>query len=122
MDPDRVRDEIAGIAWYHSIDLGHGIVTPGLDDTRHRLPAVGLPNDLTGVTVLDIGAWDGFFSFEAERRGASRVLAVDSFSWRGDGWAARTASNARAVFWTRGSRTRKSRCWISRRRPSAPST
>jgi tRNA (mo5U34)-methyltransferase len=36
---------------------------------------------LTGKTVLDIGAWDGFFSFEFERRGAKRVLAIDSFTW-----------------------------------------
>ena len=33
--------------------------------------------------MLDIGAWDGFFSFEAERRGAARVLATDSFVWSG---------------------------------------
>jgi tRNA (mo5U34)-methyltransferase len=38
---------------------------------------------LAGTSVLDIGAWDGFFSFEAERRGASRVLATDSFIWGG---------------------------------------
>jgi tRNA (mo5U34)-methyltransferase len=35
-----------------------------------------LPEDLTGATLLDIGAWDGWFSFEAEKRGA-RVTAVD---------------------------------------------
>ncbi len=85
MDP-RVRDEIANVEWYHTIDLGNGIITPGADNTRERLPAVRMPSDLTGQSVLDIGAWDGFFSFEAERRGASRVLAVDSFSWQGDGW------------------------------------
>jgi tRNA (mo5U34)-methyltransferase len=34
------------------------------------------------MTVLDVGAWDGFFSFEAERRGAARVLATDSFVWQ----------------------------------------
>src|SRR5262245_25907070 len=33
------------------------------------------------LTVLDIGAWDGFFSFEFERRGAARVLAIDTFAW-----------------------------------------
>jgi tRNA (mo5U34)-methyltransferase len=32
--------------------------------------------------VLDVGSWDGFYAFEAERRGASRVLATDSFAWR----------------------------------------
>lgn len=39
-----------------------------------------------GKTVLDIGAWDGYFSFEAERRGAARVLATDYFRWSGPGW------------------------------------
>lgn len=39
-----------------------------------------------GKTVLDIGAWDGYYSFEAERRGASRVLATDHFCWSGPGW------------------------------------
>ena len=41
----------------------------------------GIPEDLTGKTVLDIGAWDGFYSFSAEKRGAKRVLATDSFIW-----------------------------------------
>lgn len=45
-----------------------------------------MPDDLTGSSVLDIGAWDGFFSFAAERRGAQRVLATDSFCWDGGGW------------------------------------
>jgi tRNA (mo5U34)-methyltransferase len=48
---------------------------------RRRLRLLQIPADLTGKTVLDIGAWDGFFSFEFERRGAKRVLAIDSFSW-----------------------------------------
>lgn len=34
-----------------------------------------------GKSVLDIGAWDGFFSFEAKRRGADRVLATDNWAW-----------------------------------------
>jgi tRNA (mo5U34)-methyltransferase len=37
--------------------------------------------DLSGRTVLDIGAWNGLFSLEAKRRGASRVLATDSCCW-----------------------------------------
>jgi tRNA (mo5U34)-methyltransferase len=44
-----------------------------------------MPKDLRGMTVLDIGAWDGFFSFEAERRRAHRVVALDSFCWNGAG-------------------------------------
>ena len=39
--------------------------------------------------MLDIGAWDGFYSFEAVRRGAARVLATDSYSWDGRGWGSR---------------------------------
>jgi tRNA (mo5U34)-methyltransferase len=48
-----------------------------------------IPQDLTGLSVLDIGAWDGFFSFEAERRGAKRVLATDSFCWGQGGWGSK---------------------------------
>lgn len=64
---------------YHSIELPDGSVLPGLqsvDHLRQRLALFGLPEDLTGKRVLDIGAWDGWFSFECERRGAS-VVAVD---------------------------------------------
>jgi tRNA (mo5U34)-methyltransferase len=85
-DVEKVRAEIANVNWYHQIDLGDGIVTPGVDDTPNRMAPLELPSDLTGKSVLDIGAWDGVFSFEAERRGASRVLATDSFCWSGEGW------------------------------------
>jgi tRNA (mo5U34)-methyltransferase len=85
-DPDLLRAEVERIKWWHPIDLGSGIVTPGIDVTPSRLAEIRMPEDLSGLTVLDIGAWDGFFSFEAERRGAERVLAVDSFCWDGGGW------------------------------------
>jgi tRNA (mo5U34)-methyltransferase len=81
-----LRSEVSKVNWYHSIPLGDGVVTPGVDDTPSRLSKIHMPDDLSGKTVLDVGAWDGFFSFEAERRGASRVLATDSFSWSGEGW------------------------------------
>jgi tRNA (mo5U34)-methyltransferase len=48
---------------------------------RRRLRLLRIPADLSGKTVLDIGAWDGFFSFEFERRGAKRVFAVDTYAW-----------------------------------------
>jgi len=48
---------------------------------RRRLRLLQIPEDLRGWTVLDIGAWHGYFAFECERRGADRVLAVDRFAW-----------------------------------------
>ena len=83
--PD-LQARVAAIRWYHTIDLGGGIVTRGIDDSPLRLARAQLPASLRGLTVLDIGAWDGFFSFECERRGAARVVAADHFSWHGPGW------------------------------------
>ena len=79
---------IAQIEWFHRIELAPGLVTDGKIDPRPRLPGLRLPDDLSGRTLLDIGAWDGFFSFEMERRGAA-VTALDSFGWSGDGWGSR---------------------------------
>ncbi len=89
MDPTEIRDAAARIRWYHSIDLGHGIVTRGESDNRRTLARLALPPRLDGLTVLDVGAWDGFFAFEVERRGARRVLATDHFCWSGPGWGTR---------------------------------
>ena len=47
-----------------------------------RLRLLQIPDDLTGWSVLDLGAWHGYFSFECERRGADRVLAVDNYAWK----------------------------------------
>ncbi len=69
--------------WWHSIDLGDGVVTPGhkpLAVLQDELASVELP-DVRGKSVLDIGAWDGYFSFAAERAGASRVVALDYWTW-----------------------------------------
>jgi tRNA (mo5U34)-methyltransferase len=56
--------------WYHTIDLGHGLVTPGDYDFRGNLEAFAFPEDLRGKTALDVGSATGFFAFELERRGA----------------------------------------------------
>jgi tRNA (mo5U34)-methyltransferase len=73
------------VTWFHTMDLGHGIRTRGIYDPTRTLPRLRLPDRLDGKRVLDIGAWDGFYSFELERRGAE-VLATDKFCWSGDGW------------------------------------
>ncbi len=94
--------------WYHTLDLGNGIVTAGVDNSSERLTRLQLPASLAGKSVLDIGAWDGFFSFEAERRGAARVVASDAYSWHGGGWATSAASK-----WRGPRSARESRTWTS---------
>jgi tRNA (mo5U34)-methyltransferase len=86
---DDLRSRVDAVNWFHTIDLGNGILTRGRDDSASRLARMQIPDDLTGMSVLDVGAWDGYFSFEAERRGAARVLAIDSFSWEGGGWGSK---------------------------------
>ena len=99
MDQVKLASEIAKISWFHTFNFGNGIVTSGYDDSHKRIRTLHMPEDLSGMTVLDIGSWDGFFAFEAERRGASRVLATDSFCWNGDGWGTKDGFNlARKVF------------------------
>lgn len=83
---EALLQQVTALRWFHRIPLGHGVLTPGLDDSQAKLKRVQLPASLAGRSVLDIGAWDGFFSFEAERRGASQVMAVDSFCWSDAGW------------------------------------
>jgi tRNA (mo5U34)-methyltransferase len=83
---DDLEARASRLRWYHSIDLGHGVVTKGINDSPAQLLRIGLPDDLSGKSVLDIGAWDGFYSFEAERRKASRVVAADHYAWHGTGW------------------------------------
>lgn len=80
---DDLAERVKEIEWYHRIELPGGIVTPGGNDSPFCLSRLRLPASLAGKTVLDIGAWDGFYSFEAANRGAARVLATDSYSWLG---------------------------------------
>ena len=85
------KEEIQAMAeavpcWLHTINLGQGVVTRGLDSEegmRGRLKSLQLP-ELRGKSVLDINTLDGFYAFEAERRGASRVVAIDHYLWAMD--------------------------------------
>src|SRR5438552_18554894 len=87
--PDRATkqklvDEIR--PWHHSIDLGDGVVTPGGKTLQHHhdeLLRMQLP-DLANKSVLDVGAWDGYYTFMAEGAGASRVVALDHYAWSVD--------------------------------------
>ena len=71
--------------WHHSIDFGDGVVSPGgcsLEVTNNMANALFGNIDLSNQSVLDIGAWNGAYSFAAKRRGAIRVTASDSFCWK----------------------------------------
>jgi len=81
-EPRRGKDfsqELAEKGWYHSFELPDGTRIEGynqLDTLRKRYARFPIPEDLSGTRVLDIGAWDGWFTFEAERHGAA-VTAID---------------------------------------------
>jgi tRNA (mo5U34)-methyltransferase len=72
---------VNSLKWAHKIDLGNGVVTPGEwgDHNPSLWKAIG-EIDFDGKKVLDIGCWDGLWSFEAERRGAAEVYATDLMS------------------------------------------
>jgi tRNA (mo5U34)-methyltransferase len=73
---ERVRDSVP--LWFHTFALAPGIYTPGIArDHGYRLAVLGADR-FAGRSVLDVGAFDGFYSFLAEARGARRVVAVDN--------------------------------------------
>ncbi len=78
MNAQELQAAVDNEVWYHKIDLPHGIQTAGwapLDASLYKLP-----DDLTGKRVLDVGAWDGYWTFEALKRGAAEVVAIENFT------------------------------------------
>jgi len=65
--------------WYHKMELAPGLVTPGfaLEPIWDQVRKVRDRIDYKGRAILDIASFDGMFAFEAERRGAERVIATD---------------------------------------------
>jgi tRNA (mo5U34)-methyltransferase len=72
-----IRDRISAHIWYHSINLGHGVITPGAYNHYPYLHEYRLPERLDGMRVLDVATFDGFWAFEFERRGAADIVALD---------------------------------------------
>jgi tRNA (mo5U34)-methyltransferase len=83
LDTTTLQNRVDEIDWFHSMNIAPGVRSKGHYDPSIHFDRAQFPTNLTGKSVLDIGAWDGFYSFEAERRGASRVLATDSWAWQG---------------------------------------
>lgn len=69
----------SSFVWHQRFELVPGIYTPGGNDIEYLMNAVGVPADLTGRRVLDVGTANAGAAFIAERRGAERVVAVDIF-------------------------------------------
>ncbi|MGD9616446.1 MAG: class I SAM-dependent methyltransferase [Alphaproteobacteria bacterium] len=93
-DIERLTAEAASHWWFHSIDLGNGLITEGKKSSeimRVEFEGVFGKTDLRGKTVLDIGAWNGAFSLEAHRRGAASVTALDHFTWTHPGFKGRAS-------------------------------
>jgi tRNA (mo5U34)-methyltransferase len=80
------RDDLIGLAgkltWVHQIDFGGGFVTPGQWPPAPDILRPFGELDFRGKKVLDIGCWDGLYSFKAEQRGASEVYATDLLNQR----------------------------------------
>jgi tRNA (mo5U34)-methyltransferase len=76
--------------WFHTfaLDRDRSLYTPGkARDHGYRLASI--PDSFVGASVLDVGTFDGFYSFLAEKRGAARILAIDSeqyVHWVRDRW------------------------------------
>jgi len=79
----QIRERAAALgSWFHNIDLDGVPTAPDhfLNDypnVKWRRFSHAIPEDLTGLTVLDIGCNAGFYSIEMKRRGADRVLGID---------------------------------------------
>jgi tRNA (mo5U34)-methyltransferase len=71
--------ESKGCKWWHVIELNDEISTPGMSPSvKQKASYWGLDEiDFSNKSVLDIGAWDGGFSFYADERGASDVTSID---------------------------------------------
>jgi tRNA (mo5U34)-methyltransferase len=77
MSTIELREEVVRYPWYHTLDLGDGIVTNGMFDHRALEHNYMLPHDLAGRRCLDVGTMDGYWAFAMERRGATEVVALD---------------------------------------------
>ncbi len=94
-----IRDGAAKIVWWHSMPLAANFVTAGRQDVAALVGSLGLPPQMEGKRVLDVGTWDGGLAFEAERRGASEVVAIDTWE-SGFGW--KVGEKREREFWDGG--------------------
>lgn len=90
---NELQRRVNALTWHHQIDFGNGVLAPGNTpiEVLQAQSDIYFNGIIDGKTFLDIGAWDGFNSFDAHRLGASRVLATDHFAWSDQCWGNREA-------------------------------
>ena len=84
MSPVQIEERVRSLGrWFHNIDL-HGVKTApdhflgDYPNIKWQHFAHAIPADLSGKSVLDVGCNAGFYSIEMKKRGAARVVAIDS--------------------------------------------
>jgi tRNA (mo5U34)-methyltransferase len=83
-DQERIRRRVHELGpWFHNMNLGGVWTAPehflgDYPNVKWQRFAASIPADLSGRTVLDIGCNAGFYAIEMKRRGADRVVAIDS--------------------------------------------
>ena len=87
-----LEDQVKDLKWFHSIEYAPGKFTPGVKtpaimarEKEILLKGLG-PEGFKGKSVIDIGAWDGYYSFLAADCAAKSVTATDHYCWSGPGW------------------------------------
>jgi tRNA (mo5U34)-methyltransferase len=99
-----LQAEVERYPWYHTLELGDGVVTRAMFDHRPVLDRYPVPADLSGLRCLDVGTMDGFWAFEMERRGAASVTAIDLDDPDALDWPVALRSNAKALDETKAER------------------
>jgi 2-polyprenyl-3-methyl-5-hydroxy-6-metoxy-1,4-benzoquinol methylase len=81
MTEEELINEMSKHYWYHTIPINDRISTPGdprfLNSKKFIKYYEDLGINFSDKDVLDIACYDGLFSFDVEKKGANRILAID---------------------------------------------
>lgn len=84
LSTEQIKQRVVELGeWFHNLDLGGVQTAPDhfLGDypqIKWQQFSFAVPEDLTGKSVLDVGCNAGFYSIQMKRRGAARVVGIDT--------------------------------------------